>query len=79
MITTESGTPVYGDWRSGHGGADRKSHMWIFHPFETRKRPACGVRRDDKAGRVQKRKARDLCSDCLGYSIWATFAPEMEP
>jgi hypothetical protein len=50
------------DWRSGHYGADKLAHVFVWSPFQSEKHPACGiVERGSYARTTPKRR----CSECL--------------
>ena len=57
------------DWRSGHHGADRKVHLFVYHMGESRKRAACFARVNPATyGRRASPALRDKCYDCLAYA-----------
>lgn len=63
-VTTERGTVLLGDWRSGHHGADRRAHLWVYRLDHYE--PACLARlRRDTTSAVRTRKLAELCYDCL--------------
>ena len=68
-LTTESGSVLYGDWRSSAYGANRRAHLFVYAmPMDSRKSPACGALIPiDRTGKASKRKLAELCYDCLAY------------
>lgn len=66
MTTTR--TMLYGDWRSGAYGANRRAHLFVYAmPMNARKSPACGVRASDKY-RARPTSGADACYDCLAFA-----------
>ena len=64
MMRTETGTPLYGDWRAGAYGANRRAHLWTAG-----RRSACGARLAyANTATVTRRKLAELCYDCLAYT-----------
>ena len=63
MIRTATHT-LYGDWRAGAYGANRRAHLWTAG-----RAPACGRRLAyATTAAARRRDVSDLCYDCLAYT-----------
>jgi len=55
------------DWRSGHYGADKLAHLFVWGPWGGTKRPACGIEVRSVYSRQLSGRACPAClASCLG-------------
>ena len=60
-------TRLYGDWRSGAYGANRRAHLFVHGPWGSGKRAACGARTSDRYARANTATGQSVCLNCLVY------------